>query len=172
MKKTTSIALKLFALYLIFSVLVSLPTIVASSWHIANMGEGQPAPAVYAAMIIIPTVALAAFAIWLLWKTANSIAPKEETRSSDTTTMDLDTLFRYAISLMGFFFAVTSLLSLPGQWLNLKMSHGPSVISTYSVSFGAIIVRLLLGCFLIARPQQWVAWLKRIGEIKDSQQSP
>lgn len=67
---------------------------------------------------------------------------------------------------MGFFFAVTALLSLPNQWLNLKLSRGPGVISTYSVSVGATIIRLLLGVCLIAKPRQWVVWFKTIGELQ------
>jgi hypothetical protein len=163
MNKTTSIALKIFALYLIFSVLVSLPSIVASSWGIANINHATPAPTLYAAMIILPTGLLAAIAIWLLWKTANSIAPKQEAQPFESTPVDLEKLYQYAIALMGFYFAVNSLLSLPSQWLSVKMSVDTGAGSSYLISFETTIVQLILGCFLIAKPKQWVKWLKSIG---------
>lgn len=166
MRKTTSIALKLFAIYLIFNVLVAMPTLVAVSWRIANMHGGQMSPVFYPLIILIPSLMLATLAIWIIWKTANSIDQKENFGSGGREEIDLDKLYQYAISLMGVFFTVTALLALPSQFLNLQMSNDPIIISKDSVSFGTVVIQLLLGCLLIARPRQWVAWLKCIGETK------
>jgi hypothetical protein len=161
--KTTAIALKLFAIYLIFCVLISIPTFAAAIWRVANMESAMPAPLIYASIIFIPTLVLASIAIWILWKTANSISHKGEITQTNTESLNLDKLFQYAISLMGLYYAINALLTLPQYWFLFQPSPVPIYTSQSFPGLIAKIAQLLFGLVLIAKPRQWMTWLRTIG---------
>jgi len=164
MRKTTAIALKLFAILLTFEVMIAIPTLFSSIWHIINIRSAYSKTVPLAVMVIIPAIILAAIGIWILWKTANSLVPKEENENAVVPDFDLDKMFQYAISLIGFFFAIRALISLPGEWMMMGGVSGSQVIDSFAVTFYSRLAQLVLGCFLIAKPRQWVNWLKSIGE--------
>jgi len=162
--KATAVALKFFALYMIFSVLVTVPSVLSIAWVSLPMEKTEAMPWLIPLLLLGASVILAAIGIGLLWKTANSLLSKDGPTSTESTPVDLDKLFQLAISVMGLYFVLNALIALPYQWhtfqivrsqgMPLSLSKFPHLISTG--------LRLLFGGLLIAKPKQWVRWLSRI----------
>lgn len=161
--KATSVALKFFALYMIFSVLVAIPSVLSIAWTTFPMDSEAISPLLIPGLLLAATIVLAAIGIGLLWKTANSLLPGEASASSGESAVDLDKLFRLAIAVMGLYFAFSALIALPYQWHTFQLARQHDLPSQAVPNLVSIAMRLVLGGWLIAKPKQWVRWLKNMG---------
>lgn len=161
--KATAVALKFFTLYLVFSVLISIPSIYAIVTRIYIM-EGDGSTSWLLPIVLLgATLILAAIGIGLLWKTANSLLTKDALVPSEPESVDLDKLFKLALSVMGLFFAIKALLGLPHQWNYLQVSHENHRILQATPGLVSSVIQLILGGWLIAKPRQWAGWLQQLG---------
>jgi len=162
--KATAVALKLFAIYLIFSVLVGIPSIFTLVTRIYMMEGDGSSSWLLPLLLLAATIILAAIGIGLLWKTANSLLTKDAPVTSEPESVDLNKLFRLALSVMGLFFAFQALITLPQQWSYFQLIREHQMVLPAPAGLVSSLLQLVLGSWLIAKPRQWAGWLQKLGE--------
>lgn len=164
MNKTTAIAFKVFAIYFLFVMLATLPSLGVQILRLSNKMGISPTELGLTFTVLLISIILPLIAIWLLWKTANSIAEEDVSENAETScSCDFDKLFQYALQLMGFYFAVTALMRFPYLWIGMQQSSDRWMNSHYIVNLIMNTLKLMLGAFLIAKPVQWFHWFRKIG---------
>lgn len=159
-KQATGIALKLFALYLLFNVvLIALP--------IALQVPRTGLPVWPTLLISSICMLIAGFAIWMAWKLGDRMARQAgETEEALQNNMTVDDLMKVVITCMGLYLAIHGALAFLRELvvlLNFASSVGPGA----RLDRSRLIVpgaQFLLGALLVARPRQWVRFLRSIGE--------
>ena len=160
--KATSVALKFFAIYMIFNVLVSIPSIYTLVTRIHLMEGGDSTSWLLPTALLVATLILAAMGIGLLWKTANSLISKDGASPSEPESVDLDKLFKLALSVMGLYFALHALIALPHQWSYFQMMLEQKRVLQATPGLVSTVIQLILGLWLIAKPRQWASWLQKL----------
>ena len=158
-KQATGIALKFFAIYFLFNLLMVIPSYVTLGSSIKVMTGDQPSMLV---VFLIPLIGIVVciIAIGLLWKVSNSLISKTRTDEEPiVNNMTTDGIMETVLACMGLYFAIQGIISFS---------------QTYAVSIGfpqlnfkwlvAPTVQFVVGCFLIAKPKQWVKVIRSIGE--------
>lgn len=171
-KQTTVIAVKFFAMYLLFSLLMTIPSLLAIGSQAARMlwGSVPPnEPVVVLLQILMPLVgiALGGCVIWLIWRLGNSLiakAPAEAVESAGD--LKGDELMRVILSCMGVYLVLMAGIQIIGRFASSRhyadISGDDFQVSLYLLLAPAL--QLIVGCFLIAKPKQWVRTIRSIGE--------
>jgi hypothetical protein len=163
-KETTAIALKCFAIYILSSVIFSLPSLVAVGQMLNNSQE-RGSSSIWAILIPALSVIIGIATALLIWKTTNSLLTKE-TSSPDTGEIGVNGVMKIILACMGIYFAINALIYLPGAFVSYQFSA--QVDSPNPGARMALIaqgLRLTFGCLLIAMPGRWVKAIRSIGEI-------
>ena len=163
MNTTTAIALKFFALYLLFSMLVSIPSITSMIWMRMPAVDSSLPLWVVPTISLVATVILVILGFALIWKTAESLMKSGDAPAPVNTPMDLDRLLRLALSLIGLLFVLRALVALPHQWSYLQLSSEHQRIFRATPGLVSTAIQLFLGGWLITRPRQWAVWLQKLG---------
>jgi len=160
-KQATGIALKFFAIYLLFNLLMVIPSLVGLGYRIDGMSGDQPS---ILTQFLIPSIGIivSLIAIGLLWKVSNSFMNKpgsnDEPIINDMTT---DGVMKAVLSCMGLFFAIQGIIS---------FLHVYALFRGYTQEFRnyyLLIVpafKFVIGVILIAKPKQWVKMIRSIGK--------
>jgi hypothetical protein len=162
--KTTAVALQFFSIYLIFIALIAIPSIYTIVTRIDMMEREGSTSWLLPLLLLAATIILAAIGIGLLWKAVNSLLPKDVSVPSEPESVDLDRLFKLALSAMGLFFTLRALIGLPHQWSYFQMSRENHRIFQVTPGRVSSVIQLILGGWLIAKPRQWAGWLQKLGE--------
>jgi len=63
---------------------------------------------------------------------------------------------------MGLFFLFQALIALPRQWGYFQMMREQQMVLQAPAALVSTFLQLGLGCWLIAKPRQWAAWLQKL----------
>lgn len=160
-KQATGIALKFFAIYLLFNLLMVIPSLVSIGYY-----GNQPS---ILTRFVIPLIGIIVglIAIGLLWKVSNSFIKKtgtdEEPIINDMTT---DGVMKTVLACMGLYFALQGIISFLHVYASAR-SYAQHSTAGFQLDLNFLIVpcvKFALGCFLIAKPKQWVKVIRSIGE--------
>jgi len=162
--KATAVALKFFVFYLIFSALISIPTLTTFLFvQIPLENPVMPTWAV-ALVVLLATVLLVVISTGLIWKTAESLMKTGDGSVSESHPVDLDKIFRLALSVIGIFYTFQALIGLPRQWGYFQMVREQQMALQATPALVSTALQLLLGLWLIAKPRQWAEWLQKLGD--------
>jgi len=165
-KQATGVALKFFALYLLFNVLMVIPALIGLGYSINGSVGGPPSVLIRFGLPMIG-ICIGLVAIGLLWKTANSIIAKAAAHEEPVVN-DLNTgsIMKIVFSCIGLYLTIEGLLSGLQVYVSAcSYARDPSADLHLDVYLFIVpAVQFVLGCWLIAKPRQWVKAIRSIGE--------
>ncbi len=162
----TAIAFKCFAIYWLFVVVVSFPSLLNVVSQVEAFGSGDRPSYVMAGFFVALSILISLICIWLLWKIANSVVKPSSTQETAPEMSNSANEFMQVILIcMGFYFVIRSSLAFPHQFafIKLQREEDPKLLLN-KIQLAVIILKFLLGCLLIARPKQWVKTIRSIGQ--------
>jgi hypothetical protein len=163
-RQTTAIAVKFFAMYLLFLLLQSLPGFLLIGSHMAAIYEGS-----LLVRVLVPLVSLAVggLSVWIIWRVARSVIAKKSAEPVEPTgDLSGDELMRVILSCMGVYLALMASLQIVrnfigGRHLELIAGREFKINVPLVLSY---VAQLAVGCWFVAKPRQWVRAIRSIGE--------
>ncbi len=165
-KQATGIALKFFAISLLFNLLMVIPSLVALGFRIDGMSGEQPSTMT---QFLIPSIGIVVciIALGLLWKVSNSFINKIGTNEeSIVNDMTADEVMKIVLSCIGLYFALQEIIDFL-QVYTFARSSAQHSTAGFQLDYNFLIVpmfKFVVGCILIAKPKQWVKAIRSIGE--------
>ena len=163
-KQATGIALKFFAIYLLFHLLTMIPTIISVAYRPFEKSSDQPSTW---SIFLIPAIGIiiCLILIGLLWKTSTSLINKAGSANEHVTNdMTADGIMRIILSCMGLYLALQGIIE--GLHVYASARSYARLSAEFHLDFNLLIVpmfKLVVGCTLIAKPIQWVKMIRSIG---------
>ena len=163
-KIISAIAFKLFAIYILASVIIAVPTVIGTYIAMRNQISGVEASLIWPVVIAVTTIILAIIAFIILWKIGNgTIKTVSEINETDTN-LDLPVLEKTLFVLLGVYFSVSAFVDLPNMAASLWVkSHAPTGVSITDYAWPlSLVVQFLIGLSLIQRLDKWLLLVRNI----------
>ena len=167
-KIISAIAFKLFAIYIVVSMILVIPAAIGSflamkSWT-PNFSNSIFWPA-----LIITLTAIVTFIIFKgLWRLGNSTVNQITEINTTDNNFDIKEFEKSLFILLGLYFSISAFVTIPNiassLWVSSQSSNGIS-IQDYAWIF-SITVQILIGLSLIKRPNQWLGIIRNLGLSK------
>jgi len=164
-KETTAIALKCFALYLLAQIIISLP-IIAGLVELGYYGQHDTSNFWIFALCTLCTL-IGLLVVFLIWKTTNSLLTKEMTSPEDATgDLSVDEVMKIILACMGVYFSINAIIAFPQAFVAFQIARNfsgqqPLILA---VSLGSVILQIIFGYLLIAKPAQWAKIIRSVKE--------
>ena len=165
-KETTAIALKCFALYLMAQVIISLPVFAGLGMQLGYYGHHDISKFWIVALCTLCTL-IGLLVVFLIWKTTNSLLKKDTSSTEDTLgDLNADGVMKIVLACMGVYFSVNAVIAFPRVFVDFqiakKIADQQSLVS--AISLGSVILQIVFGCLLIAKPAKWVKMIRSVKE--------
>lgn len=155
-KEVTAIVLRLFSLWLLVQVILTVPSLVM---FMTSMGQHQE-QAIPGYMYIAMTggfIVIGLIAVYLIWRAAKSVLVYD---SSGSDAVADDKSQKFLLQLGGVYFIVTSLAYLPRTLSFLQSSLEVSYVHLMSPL--GLLVQLFIGLTLVVHSSLWVHLLAKL----------
>ncbi len=164
-KETTGIALKCFAIYLVAQMIIALPALVGISLKLGYFGN-HDVSAFFMVSLCFLTVVASLLCAFLLWKVTNSLMEKETTPESAKGELSVDETMKLILACMGIYFAINAVIAFPQVFVNFKIAQNTAGQQSYvsASSIVSVVLQLVFGCLLVAKPAKWVKMIRSIKE--------
>ena len=165
-KETTAIALKCFALYILAQVIISLPIFAGLGMKLGYYGQ-HDIPNFWIFALCVLCIFIGFVVAFLIWKTTNSLLTKESISPEDAKgDLSADGVMKIILACIGIYFAINAVVAFPRVFVDFqiakKIADQQSLIS--AITLGSVVLQLILGFLLIAKPAKWVKMIQAIGE--------
>ncbi len=164
-KESTIIALKCYAIYIIVQLIVSLPILVGICLKLGRFGQHDTS-AFFIASISFLSVVFCLATAFFLWKLANSLLIKETMPEPVSGEIGVDEVMKIILTCMGVYFAINAVIAFPSAFVDFQISRSnvdyQPLVSV--VSLASVVLQIIFGCLLIAKPAKWVKKIRAIRE--------
>lgn len=156
-KDITAIAIRFFAIYLLVNTVVYVPSMIVSMTMLQDYYQESFSPSIFV-FVVGAFVALGLVVIVALNRLANSISSKVENETETDTKISQELLFQ----VLGVFFVVTGLSSMPGVIIAMfKKTPFDSIMLLYTLGD---LFQIVTGYYLVIKPKRLGEWMRSFGD--------
>ncbi|NOY70094.1 MAG: hypothetical protein GXP53_11545 [Deltaproteobacteria bacterium] len=160
-KIIAGIAFKLFAIWLLVRTILSIPFIWQSHLMLRDFRSPEKISIVWPVIIFISLLTASLIAIKIIW----SLGTKVVNELPDSTIKnESDDIERFLLQILGLYFFITSLATIPNHMLQYVKSFGDLKLEQGLWIF-AEIFKLVVGLLLFAKVNAWLTLLKKLREF-------
>ncbi len=160
----TAIALKLFAIYIIVSVVMSMPAIIGSYLAVNNQNISANTSIVIPLTIVICTIIIGALVFLVLWKLSNRVLNDAGSVATERF-IDHSSMERFLLLLLGMYFSISALVELPNVFTSLwiKSERYPGISIVDYAWLGSVVFQLIIGISIMAGIKSWLLFIRGLG---------
>jgi hypothetical protein len=155
-KEVTAIALRLFSLWLLVQVIMSIPSLVLLFTSIEQY-QGQAIPAYVHIMIIGGFIVIGAIAVYLMWVAAKSALTNASDSGSELLGKDGQ---KFLLQLGGAYFVINALAYLPRSLGFLQSSMEVTYVNFLSPL--GLLFQLCIGLALLVKASYWAEVFQKL----------
>lgn len=155
-KEVTAIAIKFFGIWLMINVVLYAPSMILAIASLDSYRDREVNEGLYFS-VVGSFILIGVVASCILFRVSNSIlksVPESEEVSESVISQ------KFLLQLLGVFFIVGALSSLPG--LGVRMFKPSEFQITSYLYFLGNIFELIAGLYLLIRPEVWRLWLAKL----------
>ena len=164
-KETTAIALKCFAIYLIDQMIIGLHDVVGVCLKLGYFGQHDTSP-LFIASISVLTVVFGLASAFFLWRFTNSLLLADTMPETAPGEISVNEVVKIILACMGVYFAVAAVIAFPRVFVDFQIARSNSdyqpLVST--VNLASVVLQIVFGCLLIAKPAKWVKLIRSVKE--------
>lgn len=164
-KVISAIAFKLFAIYVVVSIIVATPTVVGTFIAMKRQSTNFEANFFWPALIITFSIVVTFLIFKVLWRLGNSAINNISEINVTDNKFDIVALEKALFIFLGLYFSITAFVELPNIATSFWVrSHTPTgvLLIDYAWLF-SIIAQLIIGLSLIKKPNQWLLFIRNMG---------
>lgn len=164
-KIVTAIAFKLFAIYVIVSAVIALPSLAGTVIAIKNQTVGFDNNILWPIAITIGTIIITFIAFKILWKLGSSCLESSSTLMNDDKDSEVQALERTLFLVLGVYFTVSAFVEFPNMatllWARSQTPTG-TTLQDYAWLV-SVMTQFIIGLLLINKLDKWLLLLRNAG---------
>ena len=169
-KIISAIAFKLFAIYIVVKIVLAIPTAIGTFLAMKSWSSDFSNSLFWPVLIITLTVIVTIIVFKGLWSLGNSTINNISEINETDRNFDIKEFEKSLFVFLGLFFAISAFIEIPNLttslWLRSQTTAG-IVLADYAWLFG-VVAELIIGMSLIAKPNQWLSFVRNLGLSKKS----
>ena len=167
-KVISAIAFKLFAIYIVVTIILAVPTVAGTFIAMKSWSPNFDDNIIWPILIITGTIVVAFIVFKGLWRLSNkTINDISEVNVTDNK-FDIKAFEKTLFIFLGLYFSITAFVETPNiatsLWVRSQTTEG-IVLVDYAWLF-SIIAQLIIGLNLIRKPNQWLLFIRNMGLSK------
>ena len=167
-KIISAIAFKLFAIYIVVTIILAIPTAIGSFIAMKSLSSDFSNSLFWPVLIITITIIVTIIAFKSLWRLGNSTLSNISEVNQTDHNFDIKEFEKSLFIFLGLFFAISAFIEIPNLttslWLRSQTTAG-IMLADYAWLF-SIVTEFILGMSLIAKPHQWLSFIRNLGLSK------
>ena len=164
-KVISAIAFKLFAIYVVVSIIMATPTVIGTVIAMKRQSTNFETSFFWPALIITLSVVVTFIVFKILWRLGNNTINNVSEINVTDNNFDTTALQKALFIFLGLYFSITAFVELPNIatsfWVRSQSQAGVLLID-YAWLF-SIIAELIIGLSLIKKPNQWLHFIRNMG---------
>jgi len=167
-KVISAIAFKLFAIYVVVSAIVAIPTVMGIFLALKKQLSDFDVGFIWPSLIIISSAIVTFFVFKALWKLGDSIIHNISEINVPDDQFDIGAFEKTLFVFLGLYFSISAFVEFPDIATSLWVrSHTPAGILPLSyASLASTAAQLIIGLSLIKKPNQWLSFIRNAGVNK------
>jgi hypothetical protein len=165
-KIITAIVFKLFAIYILVSIIAGLSSIYGVFLNISNSTSG-PASLTWPIFMAIVTVIIGFILFKVLWKIGTNVIEQLPQDNDNNTLTNINELEPILLRCLGLYFSVIALMELPTMFIVFwARTHGEDGITGSDYAWLiSIIFQLIIGLLLISKTEAWINVFRKLRTV-------
>lgn len=162
-KETTVVALKCYAIYIVIQLVVFLPTLAGICLKLGHFDQ-RGTSTFFIGVVSFLSVVCYLVAALFLWKTANSLLIGEAMQETGSSEIGMDEVMKMVLACMGVYFVTAGVIVFPRIFVEFKIAESnsdPQALVS-AVSLASVVLQIIFGGLLIAKPAKWVKMIQSI----------